>query len=81
MSFETSGPRPVIGEIDARCISTTNELPALTPEQARSHTWTPDAAAWDKIKKHSVTHPAEVTIAGLMRTKQVMRFRAARFPS
>jgi Tfp pilus assembly protein PilF len=65
MSFETSGPRPVIGEIDARCISTTNELPALTPEQARSHTWTPDAAAWDKIKKHSVTHPAEVTIAGL----------------
>ena len=64
MSFETTGPHPTIGEIDTRCISTTNELPKFTPEQARSHTWTPDAEAWDKIKKHSVTRPVEVVVRG-----------------
>ncbi|MBP1599090.1 MAG: hypothetical protein H6Q05_4467 [Acidobacteria bacterium] len=52
-----------IGEIDERCISTTNELPKLTPEQASAHTWVPEAAAWEAIKRHSVKGPAVVTIA------------------
>ncbi|MGB9031037.1 MAG: hypothetical protein WCC27_13030, partial [Acidobacteriaceae bacterium] len=29
MSFETAGPHPIMGAIDQRCISTTNELPKL----------------------------------------------------
>ncbi|MFY9748047.1 MAG: tetratricopeptide repeat protein [Acidobacteriaceae bacterium] len=64
MSFETTGPHPVMGAIDQRCISTTNELPKFTPEQAAAHTWMPDAAAWEKIKKHSVTRPAQVIVSG-----------------
>jgi Tfp pilus assembly protein PilF len=64
MSFDTTGPHPTMGEIDTRCISTTNELPKFTPEQAVAHTWTPDAAAWEKIKKQSVTRPVEVMVGG-----------------
>lgn len=64
MNFDTTGPHPTIGEVDTRCISTTNELPEFTPEQAVAHTWTPDAAAWEKIKKHSATSPVEVVISG-----------------
>jgi len=61
------GERPRIGEIDPRCISSTNALPTLSPEQAAAHTWTPDAATWATIKKHSAAKPATVTIAGFRR--------------
>jgi tetratricopeptide (TPR) repeat protein len=54
-----------IGEIDPRCVSDTNEPPSLTKEQAAAHTWTPDAATWATIKRHSVEHPVAVMIAGL----------------
>ena len=54
-----------IGEIDPRCISPTNKLPALTPEQAAAHTWKPDADTWTLIKQHSLQHPAKVAISGL----------------
>ena len=53
-----------IGEIDPRCISISNKLPTLTPEQAAAHTWKPDAAAWAAIREHAVQHPATVTITG-----------------
>jgi tetratricopeptide (TPR) repeat protein len=53
-----------IGEIDPRCISTSNKLPTLTPEQAATHTWRPDAAAWAAIREQAVEHPATVTITG-----------------
>jgi Flp pilus assembly protein TadD len=66
MHFESRGERPVVGEIDQRCISSTNELPKLTSEQAASHTWSPDAKAWDLIKKHSIGKPATVTISGFL---------------
>ena len=33
-----------IGEIDPRCVSDNNELPKLTPQQAASWIWKPDAA-------------------------------------
>ena len=62
--FESSGPPPAIGAIDPRCASTTNELPKLSPEQATAHTWTPDPATWERIRKHSIARPAEVVIAG-----------------
>ena len=63
--LESKGERMIIGAIDERCVGSTNQLPKLTPQQAAAHTWTPDAATWAAIKKHSVTRPATVTITGL----------------
>jgi hypothetical protein len=53
-----------VGPIDPDCIAETNELPRLTPRQAAARVWTPDAAMWEVIKKHSVTLAATVTITG-----------------
>ena len=58
------GERLRIGEIDPRCVSDNNEPPKLTPQQAASWTWKPDAQTWAAIKKHSVSRPATVTITG-----------------
>jgi len=64
MHVQSAGERLAIGEIDQRCVSSTNELPKLTPEQAAAHTWIPEAGAWEAIKRHSVTSAAVVTISG-----------------
>ncbi len=64
LRINSNGDPMRIGEIDPRCISNTNKPPALTPEQAAAHTWTPDAATWATIKLHSVERPATVVIAG-----------------
>ena len=61
---QSAGERMAIGEIDQRCVSSTNELPKLTPEQAAAHTWIPAAGVWEAIKKHSVAGAALVTISG-----------------
>ena len=53
-----------IGEIDPRAVGPTNELPKPTPEQAAAHTWVPDAATWEAIKKGSTTQPAVLTFTG-----------------
>ena len=53
-----------VGESDPRCVSPTNEPPALTPKQAAAHTFIPDAATWAAIKEHSVARPATVVITG-----------------
>src|SRR5215472_2161466 len=37
---------------------------ALTPEQASTHTWKPDAAIWEKIRQFSRNSPAHVEIKG-----------------
>ncbi len=63
--FQSPGARPRIGEIDPRCVSPSNELPALTPRQATAHTWTPTAAAWQAIKLRSKEHAATITITGV----------------
>ena len=60
----TKGPRFRFGAVDPRCISAANELPKLTPEQADSRTWRPDAALWTFLKRHSVSGAATVTIRG-----------------
>lgn len=60
----STGEHLKIGEIDPRCVSPTNEPPSLTPEQAADHSWVPDAAIWSVIKKHSVGHPATISIIG-----------------
>ena len=61
---ESARGRLALGEIDPRCVSSTNELPKLTPEQAAAHTWIPTAGVWEAIKKHSVANAAVVTISG-----------------
>ncbi|MFZ1087514.1 MAG: tetratricopeptide repeat protein [Terracidiphilus sp.] len=62
---QSKGEALKIGEIDPRCISSTNELPKLTPEQASAHTWIPDSITWSAIKKHSAAGAATVSITGL----------------
>lgn len=61
---KSSGERLRIGKIDPRCVSSTNQPPKLSLEQAAAHTWTPDPETWQAIKKNSITHPATVTITG-----------------
>jgi Flp pilus assembly protein TadD len=60
----SAGERMRIGESDPRCVSPTNLPPALAPEQAQAHTWTPDDSIWSAIKKHSATRPATIVISG-----------------
>lgn len=38
--------------------------PTLTPEQAASHTWRPDAKTWQQIKKDSQNKPAVIRFEG-----------------
>src|SRR5579863_1717684 len=61
----SKGEHMKIGEIDPRCISSTNKLPELTPEQAAAHTWVPDAAIWAAIRQHAVEHAATITVSSL----------------
>jgi len=61
---ESDGPRLQIGEIDERVVTSANEPPTLTPEEAAGHTWTPDEKTWAAIRKYSVDGPAIVTISG-----------------
>ena len=58
----SSGPRPLLGEIDKDCVSTTNELPKVDPRQ---RSWKLSAAAWELIKNQSKIAPATVTLIGL----------------
>jgi len=62
----TSQGEPMrIGDIDAHCVSSANQPPSLTPEQAAAHTWKPNVETWALIKRHSLGHSAIVTITGL----------------
>jgi tetratricopeptide (TPR) repeat protein len=62
---KSKGARMTIGEIDPRCVAPTNQPPALTPQQAAAHIWTPDAATWAEIKRHSVERAATIAITGV----------------
>ncbi len=65
LHLKSRGERMIIGEIDPRCVASTNRPPALTPNQAAAHTWTPDAETWSEIKRRSVERPATLTITGV----------------
>jgi Tfp pilus assembly protein PilF len=64
LRVESSGTPMRIGDSDPRSVSPTNQPPALTPAQAASHTWTPDAATWAALKEHAVRRPATITVTG-----------------
>jgi tetratricopeptide (TPR) repeat protein len=61
---DANAERMHVGVIDKECISNTNELPKLTPQQAASWTWTPDAEQWKIIQAHTAESAAMVTITG-----------------
>ncbi len=50
LRVSSNGPRMIVGEIDQRAISSTNELPKLTALEAATHTWVPDRATWEAIR-------------------------------
>jgi tetratricopeptide (TPR) repeat protein len=82
---KSNGERMKIGPIDPDCVSDTNEPPKLTPQQAASWTWTPDAETWSAMQLHSTEQPATVTITGYRDGKVVspeshMNFRTSRDP-
>jgi hypothetical protein len=60
----TKGERLKIGTIDPECISNPDDLPQLTPQQAATWTWRPEAGTWSVIQLHSVSQPATITIRG-----------------
>ena len=62
--IRTEGERMRIGAIDPECTSNPEEAPKLTPQQAATWTWTPDAATWAAIQLHSTGQTATVTITG-----------------
>ena len=64
LSFESAGPGLRVGPIDPRTVAATNEPPALTPQQASAHTWTPDDATWSKMKARSVEQFVRIVITG-----------------
>ena len=63
--LDSAGERMQIGKMDPRTIAPSNKPPELTPQQAAAHTWKPDAATWETIRKHSVDRPATVKIEGI----------------
>jgi hypothetical protein len=58
------GEPPQVGEIDQDAVGPTNELPTLTPERAALHTWKPDEATWEAVKRIATGSPAVLTITG-----------------
>jgi tetratricopeptide (TPR) repeat protein len=58
------GERMRIGRIDPDCVADTNEPPRAAPQLAAAHSWKPDLAAWQAIKRNSVAGAATVTITG-----------------
>jgi hypothetical protein len=54
-------------------VSSTNEVPKLTPQQAATRTWKPEGALWTRIKLHSRTAFATVTISGISATGERSR--------
>jgi tetratricopeptide (TPR) repeat protein len=65
MRLTSKGELMQIGEIDKRCISNTNKLPELTPEQAAAHTWKPDPTTWAAIKHSAGARSVSISIHGL----------------
>ena len=66
LSVAAQGERLQVGKIDPRCVSSTNQPPKLTAEQAAARAWKPDPETWTAIKRHSVNGGATVTVSGFV---------------
>jgi tetratricopeptide (TPR) repeat protein len=60
----SKGERMKIAPIEPDAVSETNEPPKLNAQIAQSWVWTPDAATWTAIQRHSVGQPATITVTG-----------------
>jgi len=60
---EAPGEHMQVGEIDSQTGSEAEVL-QLTPDQAATRTWRPDAGTWEKIKQSSVESSATIAITG-----------------
>src|SRR5579872_4400468 len=60
----TRGERLQPGTIDEDCVGNPDDAPRLTPQQAATWTWTPDAGIWSAIQSHSTSGRATITITG-----------------
>ena len=61
---KSQGERLRLGPIDERCAKAGAVTPKLTPNQEAGHAWKPDAATWDKVRKHGVQQPVTVLFVG-----------------
>jgi tetratricopeptide (TPR) repeat protein len=73
----SKGERMRIGKLDPDCVADTNQPPRLSPQLAAAHSWTPDLATWQAIKRHSVARAATVAITGFRADKAVSRGKVA----
>ena len=69
----SKGERMRIGKLDPDCVADTNQ----PPPQLAAHSWTPDLATWQAIKRHSVSSAATVTITGFRGEQAVSRGKVA----
>ncbi|MGP0019830.1 MAG: TolB family protein [Candidatus Sulfotelmatobacter sp.] len=53
-----------IGTIDPECVANPDDPPKLTPQQAATWTWTPDAATWSAIQSNTASQPATIILTG-----------------
>jgi tetratricopeptide (TPR) repeat protein len=58
----STGEKMQVGPVDDSLVGYVP--PALTPEQAESHAWRPDAKTWEEIKQHSQRAPATIRFTG-----------------
>ena len=65
MLVTAKGEALKVGEIDERCISTTNKLPELTEKEAVAHSWKPDPAMWAAIKKQAGAGAVTIAVSGM----------------
>jgi tetratricopeptide (TPR) repeat protein len=73
----SKGERLRIGRIDPDCVADTNQPPSLSPQLAAAHSWTPDLATWQAIKRRSVSSAATVTITGFRADQAISHGKVA----
>jgi tetratricopeptide (TPR) repeat protein len=64
LRFSCPGDPPPPGEIDAKCVSKTNEIFTRPADKGPLHSWTPDAKTWKRIQKQCSRPGATVIILG-----------------
>jgi tetratricopeptide (TPR) repeat protein len=69
----SKGERMRIGKLDPDCVADTNQ----PPPQLEAHSWTPDLATWQAIKRHSVASAATVAITGFRAGQAVSHGRVS----
>jgi hypothetical protein len=62
--MEARGERMRLGPSDPRCVSSTNQPPKLTAEQAEAHSFRPDVETWRAIARRSAAAAATLRITG-----------------